>query len=101
MPSKQTDITNRPDLKKDSVAEYFSVPVNELPEITDLRGLEAPQPMEKILSACAQMGPDDYYLAHLPHVPAPLFPILATRELDWQVFEQDDESALVLIKRSS
>ena len=77
------------------------MPVNELPEIIDLRDLEAPEPMEKILLACAQMEPDDYYLAHLPHVPAPLFPILATRRLDWQVFEQEDESALVLIRRSS
>ena len=101
MPSNHTDTTNRPGLKKSSVAEYFSLPVNELPEIIDLRGLEAPEPMEKILLACAQMGPDDYYLSHLPHVPAPLFPILATRGLDWQVFEQEDESALVLIRRSS
>ncbi len=101
MPSNHTDTTDRPDLNKSSVAEYFSVPVNELPEIIDLRGLEAPEPMEKILSACAQMGPDDYYLAHLPHVPDPLFPILAMRRLDWQVFEQADESALVLIRKSS
>ena len=84
-----------------TVSEYFSVPTSELPDIVDLRGLEAPEPMEKILQACAQLGPDDYYLAHLPHVPGPLFPILATRGLDWQVFEQADESALVLIRRSS
>ena len=101
MPSNHTDITNRPDLEKSSVAEYFSVPVNELPEIINLCGLEAPEPMEKILLACAQMGPNDYYLARLPHVPTPLFPILATRRLDWQVFEQEDESALVLIRKSS
>ena len=101
MPSNHTDIAHRSGLKKSSVAEYFSLPANELPEIIDLRGLEAPKPMEKILLACAQMGPDDYYLAHLPHVPAPLFPILAARGLNWQVFEQEDESALVLIRRSS
>ena len=84
-----------------TVSEYFSVPENELPDIIDLRGLEAPQPMEKILLACAQLGPDDYYLAHLPHVPDPLFPILETRGLHWQVFKQADDSALVLIRKSS
>jgi hypothetical protein len=101
MPSHHTDITNRPGPKKKSLAEYFSVPDKELPEIIDLRGLEAPEPMEKILLACAQMGPDEYYLAHLPHVPEPLFPILEARGLDWQVFEQADGSALVLIRKSS
>jgi hypothetical protein len=101
MPSHHTDITNRPGPKKKSLSEYFSVPDKELPEIIDLRGLEAPEPMEKILLACAQMEPDEYYLTHLPHVPGPLFPILEARGLDWQVFEQADESALVLIRRSS
>ena len=82
------------------VSDYLSIPIGQLSDIVDLRGLEAPEPMEKILLACAQMGRDDYYLAHLPHVPTPLFPILATRGLDWQVFEQADESAVVLIRRS-
>lgn len=84
-----------------TVSDYFSIPLNELPDIVDLRGLEAPEPMEKILLACAQLGQDDYFLAHLPHVPDPLFPILATRGIGWQVFEQVDGSALVLIRRSS
>jgi hypothetical protein len=101
MPSYHTDITNRPGLKIKSLAEYFSVPEKELPQIIDLRGLEAPEPMENILLACAQIGPGDYYLAHLPHVPGPLFPILEARGLDWQVFEQADESALLLIRRAS
>jgi len=101
MPSTHTGITNQADLKKDLVAKYFSVPLEELPDIIDLRGLEAPEPMEKILMACVQMGQDDYYLAHLPHVPDPLFPILKMRGLGWQVFEQEDESALVLIRKRS
>jgi len=84
-----------------SIAEYFSVPVDDLPEIIDLRNLEAPEPMEKILLACAQLGPDGSYLAHLPHVPNLLFPHLETRGLEWQVHEQTDGSALVLIRRSS
>ena len=77
------------------------MPSEDLPGIIDLRGLEAPEPMEKILLACAQLGPDDNYLAHLPHVPNPLFPLLETRGLAWQIAEQADGSALILIRRSA
>jgi hypothetical protein len=72
-----------------------------VPDIIDLRDLEAPEPMEKILLACAQLGPDDHYLAHLPHVPGPLFPHLETRGLAWQIHEEADGSVLILIRKSS
>ena len=81
------------------VSAYFSIPDNSDSEIIDLRNLEAPEPMEKILLACTQLEANDYYLARLPHVPAPLFPHLAARGLDWQVLEEDDGSAVVLIRR--
>jgi len=84
-----------------SLSDYFSLTDKNVPEIVDLRGLEAPEPMEKILMASAQLEKDDIYIAHLPHVPAPLFPHLETRGLDWQVFEETDGSALVLIRRAS
>ena len=67
--------------------------------IVDLRGLEAPEPMVRILEAGVQLGPEDNYIAHLPHVPHPLFPQLEARGLDWQAFEQKDGSALVVIRR--
>jgi len=70
-------------------------------EFVDLRGLEAPEPMVKILVACAQLGPNDRYLAHLPHVPTPLFPHLESRGLFWQVHEQTDGSALLAIRRNT
>lgn len=70
-------------------------------DITDLRGLEAPEPMVKILMACTQMGPDDHYVAHLPHFPDPLFPQLESRGLTWQVYEQADGSTLVAIRRGT
>lgn len=74
---------------------------NNAPEIIDLRDLEAPEPMERILLACANLGPDDSYLAHLPHVPFPLFPILKSRGLNWQVQEEDDGSAVIQIRRNT
>jgi len=82
-----------------TLSDCFSIPANELPRIVDLRDLEAPEPMQKILLACAQLGPDDKYLAHLPHVPNLLFPHLETRGLHWQVHENTDGSALILIRR--
>lgn len=68
-------------------------------DITDLRDLEAPEPMVKILMACTHMDPDAHYVAHLPHVPEPLFPQLQARGLAWEVYEQADGSALVVIRR--
>jgi hypothetical protein len=82
-----------------SLAEYLSTQESEIPEVIDLRGLEAPEPIEKILLACTHMTADEQYLAHLPHVPEPLFPHLEMRGLKWQVFEEPDGSALVLIRR--
>ena len=84
-----------------SVSDYFSIPVNELPDIIDLCGLEAPEPMEKILLACTHMEPEGYYLARLPHAPNLLFPHLESRQLAWQVHEEADGKALILIRRAS
>lgn len=82
----------------EAIAEYFSLPPHLLPGVVDLRGLEPPEPMEIILRASVQLGVDDYYLAHLPHIPFPLFPILETRGLRWRVREEADGSALLLIR---
>jgi len=80
-------------------SDYLSLPENDMARVIDLRGLEAPEPMEKILSACTRLGPDEKYLAHLPHVPNLLFPHLESRGLNWQVFEEEDGSAVILIRR--
>ena len=55
--------------------------------------------MEKILMAGAQLGPDDSFVARLPHVPHPLFPHLEARGLDWQIHEEADDSVLILIRK--
>jgi len=69
------------------------------PEIIDLRGLEAPEPIERILLACTNLGPDDSYLAHLPHIPFPLFPHLESRGLSWHIQEKADGSAVITIRK--
>lgn len=73
----------------------------DIPEVNDLRNLEAPEPMETILLACTHMPAGTHYLAHLPHVPNPLFPHLETRGLEWKAFAEPDGSALLLIWRQT
>ncbi len=84
-----------------ALADIFSLTGNNIPDIIDLCNLEAPEPMIRILSAGAQLGAKDIYLARLPHVPFPLFPLLEKRELDWQIHEEDDGRVLVLIRRQA
>jgi hypothetical protein len=84
-----------------SVSDCFKLPGVVLPDVIDLRNLEAPEPMEHILLACSQLGADEYYLARLPHAPAPLYPQLELRGMDWQVYEEAEDSTLILIRRKS
>ena len=80
----------------------YALPVELNPaDIFDLRGLEAPEPMVRTLEACMELEPDGFYLAHFPHVPHPLFPHLQARQLSWQIHEQADGSAVLLIRRSN
>lgn len=81
-----------------SITEKFSVLGDEIPRVTDLRNLEAPIPMERVLLACSRLDSGEFFLAHLPHVPIMLFPHLESRGLQWWVYEEPDESALVLIR---
>ena len=84
-----------------SIADYFSVLEEGVSRIIDLRGLEAPEPMVKILLTCSELGPDDTFVGRLPHAPHPLFPHLEARGLDWQLREDTDGSTLIAIRRRS
>ena len=84
-----------------TLEDIFSLTDNNIPDIIDLCDLEAPEPIERILSAGAKLGAEDKYLARLPHVPFPLFPLLEKRELDWQIYEEEDGRVLILIRRKS
>lgn len=84
-----------------SLSEVFSLAPDKLPVIRDLRNLEAPEPMEIILSAGVQLAPDDVFLARLPHVPYPLFPHLQARGLNWETHEEEEGSVVILIRKNS
>ncbi len=84
-----------------SVSEIFVVLGTRKPDMVDLRELEAPEPMEKVLLACSQLDAGDFFLAHLPRVPTLLFPHLETRGLNWWVHEEEDHSALLLIRKDA
>ena len=84
-----------------SVSDIFSVLGSETPDTIDLRNFEAPEPMEKVLLACAQLGTGEFFLAQLPHVPTLLFPHLEARGLSFWVHEMADESALLLVRREA
>jgi len=82
-----------------TVSDKFAVLGDEALAIVDLRNLEAPEPMEKILIACARLNTGEFFLAHLPHRPNLLFPHLESRGLSWCVHEAPDQSALVLMRK--
>jgi len=79
----------------------IEVLASKTPDIVDLREMEAPEPMQIILTACTKMSKDDSYLARLPHVPSMLFPQLLARGLAWYVHEEEDNSALLMVRRES
>ena len=89
----------------DPAAPGTTLPEVELPEgcpaqeILDLRDLEAPEPLERILEASARLAPGTSLLAHTPRYPRLLFPHLEQRSLEWKAREQRDGSALVWIRK--
>jgi hypothetical protein len=83
----------------ESVSGLFKVLGAKKPDIVDLRNLEAPEPMEKVLLACSELGAGEFYLARVPCVPKLLFPHLESRGLRWWVHEEADQSALLLVRR--
>ncbi len=86
-------------MMKKQTSVHSGIPGHNEPEVIDLRGLEAPEPMEKILMACSKLGTQDHFLARLPHLPTPLFPHLEARGMAWQVHEQTDGSVIISIEK--
>lgn len=71
----------------------------EGPQLMDLTDLEAPEPMERILEAVADLEPGASLTAHTPCFPRPLLAQLDRRGLDWEAVEAADESGLVWVRR--
>jgi len=74
---------------------------SDAPEVMDLRDLEPPLPMQRILEGCARLGPGEALFARTPLYPRMLFPQLKRRSLVWHAIEELDESALVCVARPS
>jgi len=69
------------------------------PAIEDLRELEAPEPLERILEASAKLAPGEACAARTPRHPRLLLPRLDERGLDCAVYEEPDGTALVYVRR--
>jgi AcrR family transcriptional regulator len=69
------------------------------PAIDDLRDLEAPEPMERILTATANLSPGGTYAARVPRFPRLLLPRLEERGLLYEVAEEPDGTALVRVRK--
>ena len=69
------------------------------PAIEDLRDLEAPQPLERILAATAKLAPGEAYSARVPRYPRLLLPRLEERGLLYEVYEEPNGTALVHVRR--
>jgi uncharacterized protein (DUF2249 family) len=67
------------------------------PEIEDLRDLEPPLPMERVLGQVTKLAPGGVYLARVPRHPRLLFPHLRERGLAWAVHDEHDGSALLRV----
>ena len=66
--------------------------------VEDLSGLEPPEPLERVLRACARLAPGAVYCAHMPRTPTMLFPHLEARGLEWRVAARPDGTAMLWVR---
>lgn len=67
------------------------------PVVVDARGLNHPEPMEKILAALANLAPGQRVLFKIHREPYPLYRILEQNHYEWKLSKQDDGSFEILI----
>ena len=65
----------------------------------DLLELEAPEPLERILLATAELAPGESYSARTPRHPRMLLPRLEERGLTFDVYDELDGTALVHVRK--
>ncbi|MDF1798312.1 MAG: TetR/AcrR family transcriptional regulator [Planctomycetota bacterium] len=63
--------------------------------LLDLSELPAPEPMEALLLAAAELAPGEHLFARLPRFPRLLLPRLEERGLAWHAVELPDSSSLL------
>ncbi len=76
------------------------VVVGGAPPVEDLRDLEPPEPMERVLAASEALRPGGIYLARLPRIPRLLLPHLRERELRFEVLERADGAAVLRVEKA-
>jgi TetR/AcrR family transcriptional regulator len=72
--------------------------VNAAVPLVDLRDLEAPEPLERLLSLARHLPPNDCVIAHVPRNPRWLLPQLQARGHVFDVLELCDETAIVRVE---
>lgn len=68
------------------------------PPVLDLRDLEPPEPLERVMSAVRGLGPADVFIAHLPRHPRWLLPHLARTGHSHEIVELCDGSAVLRVE---
>lgn len=66
--------------------------------VADLRELETPEPLERVLEATSRIKSGEIYLARLPRFPRMLIPHLEERELSYELLDRGARGALLLIR---
>jgi AcrR family transcriptional regulator len=75
------------------------VVIGNAPVIEDLRDLEPPEPLERVLCASAALRPGEIYLARLPRFPRMLLPHLRQRDVHFDVASRSDGAALLRVEK--
>lgn len=75
------------------------VVVGGSPAIEDLRDLEPPEPLERVLTATATLADGAVYLARLPRFPRLLIPQLHVRDLGHTLLTRPDGAVLLRVER--
>ena len=76
----------------------MTAPANEI--LVDARGLEPPEPMEKVMQVLALLRPDQSIRMLLHREPFPLYAILAERGYRHETRMDADGSYVILIRQS-
>lgn len=70
------------------------------PKVLDCRGLEPPEPLERVLEAISRLGADETVLMLIDREPRPLYRILRENRYDFQTDLNEQGWFEVLIWRS-
>lgn len=73
--------------------------INEI--LIDARGLEPPEPMERVMQALALLRPGQGIRFLLHREPFPLYPLLAERGYRHETRMADDGSYVILIRQAN